>query len=68
MISLMQHFEDDFLWKVILKILNSGIILKTFTHEYVPRSHVMAHKLSYPTEITIRIESHQRIPHATDHE
>ena len=25
-------FEADFLWKVSLKILNSGIILKTFTH------------------------------------
>ena len=32
MISLIQHFEADFLWKVSLKILNSGIILKTFTH------------------------------------
>ena len=30
--SLIQNFEDDFLWKVILKDLNSGIILKTFTH------------------------------------
>ena len=29
---LIQHFEADFLWKVSLKILNSGIILKTFTH------------------------------------
>ena len=27
-----KHFEADFLWKVSLKILNSGIILKTFTH------------------------------------
>ena len=27
-----QHFEADFLWKIGLKILNSGIILKTFTH------------------------------------
>ena len=34
MISLIQYFEDDFLWKVGLKILNSGIILKTFTHVY----------------------------------
>ena len=32
MISRIQHFEADFLWKVSLKILNSGIILKTFTH------------------------------------
>ena len=31
-ISLFQHFEADFLWKVSLKILNSGLILKTFTH------------------------------------
>ena len=30
---LYQHLEADFLWKVSLKILNSGIILKTFTHE-----------------------------------
>ena len=29
-----QHFEADFLWKVSLKILNSGVILKTFTHVY----------------------------------
>ena len=34
-ISLIQYFEDDFLWKVILKILNSGIILKTFTHAFL---------------------------------
>ena len=33
MVSLIQHFEADFLWKVSLKILNSGIILKTFTHD-----------------------------------
>ena len=32
-ICLIQHFEADFLWKVSLKILNLGIILKTFTHE-----------------------------------
>ena len=34
MISLIQHFEADFLWKVSLKILNSGIIQKAFTHVY----------------------------------
>ena len=34
-VSLIQHFEADFLWKVSLKILNSGLILKTFTHEQV---------------------------------
>ena len=33
-ILLIQHFEADFLWKVSLKILISGIILKTFTHVY----------------------------------
>ena len=33
MVSLVQHFEADFLWKVSLKILNPGIILKTFTHD-----------------------------------
>ena len=33
MITLIQHFEADFLWKVSLKILNSGKILKTFIHE-----------------------------------
>ena len=32
MVSLIQHFVADFLWKVSLKILNSGIILKTFSH------------------------------------
>ena len=31
MISLIQHFEADFLWKVSLKISNSVIILKTLT-------------------------------------
>ena len=33
-----QHFEADFLRKVSLKILNSGIILKTFTHGIMRRS------------------------------
>ena len=33
-ISLIQHFEADLLWKVSFKILNSGLILKTFTHGY----------------------------------
>ena len=31
-ICLIQHFEADFLWKVSLKVLNSGLILNTFTH------------------------------------
>ena len=34
-ICLIQYFEADFLWKVSLKILNSGLILKTFTHVYL---------------------------------
>ena len=33
-VPLIQHFEVDFLWKVSLKVLNSGLILKTFTHVY----------------------------------
>ena len=37
MISLIQHFEADFLWKVSLKILNSGIIPKNFTHVEITR-------------------------------
>ena len=39
MISPIQHFKADFLWKVSLKILNLGIILKTFTHVKV--NHVV---------------------------
>ena len=31
-LCLIQDFEADFLWKVSVKIPNSGIILKTFTH------------------------------------
>ena len=40
MISLIQHFEADFLWKVSLKILNSGINLKTFTNDNIKIWHV----------------------------
>ena len=36
LICIIQHFDADFLWKVSLKILNSGIILKTFTHVFSP--------------------------------
>ena len=32
MICLIQHFEADFPKNVSLKILNTGIVLKTFTH------------------------------------
>ena len=42
MISLIQDFEADFLWKVGLKILKSGIILKAFTHGLVLKSHALA--------------------------
>ena len=38
---LIQYFEADFLWKVSLKILNSGIILKTFTHAYGKCSKIL---------------------------
>ena len=31
-LKFIQNFETDFLLKVSLKILNSGLILKTFTH------------------------------------
>ena len=34
-ISLIQHFEADFLRKVSLNILNSETILKTFSHAFV---------------------------------
>ena len=27
-----QHFEADFLWKLNIKTLNSGIVLKIFIH------------------------------------
>ena len=37
---LIQHFEADFLWKVSLKILISGIILKTFTHAFTRRKEL----------------------------
>ena len=37
-----QHFEAEFLWKVSLKILNSGIILKTFTNAYIVMFSEMA--------------------------
>ena len=39
MISQIQHFEADFLWKVSLKILNSSINLKTFTQAHKAAHH-----------------------------
>ena len=41
MISLIQHFEADFLWKVSLKILNSGILKLSLMHIAVSRVHCM---------------------------
>ena len=41
MISLIQQFEADFLWKVSLKILNSGVILQTFTHVFKQQNEGM---------------------------
>ena len=41
-ISLIQHFEADFLLKVSLIILNSGLIMKAFTHVFI--RHIFAHK------------------------
>ena len=41
-ISLIQHFEADFLWKVSLKILNPGLILKNFTHANARDSNITA--------------------------
>ena len=50
-ISLIQHFEADFLWKVSLKILNSGLILKTFTHANTNTTfefiHIMSKRAPY---------------------
>ena len=45
-ICLIQHFEADFLWKISLKILNSGLTLKTFTCAY---GLVMISKEKYST-------------------
>ena len=48
-ISLIQHFEADSLWKVSLKILNSGKVLKTFIHVgMVPRLKVLSDTLDKP--------------------
>ena len=39
MVSLIQHFEADFLLNVSLKILNSGITLKTFTYAEITQDN-----------------------------
>ena len=47
MVSLIQHFEADFPKRVSLKILNSGIILRTFTHTYAQNSALNVHAALY---------------------
>ena len=47
-ICLIQHFEADFPQKVSLKILNSGIILKIFTHVGFQRNIRPLVKSVYP--------------------
>ena len=42
-----QYFEADFLLKVSLKILNSGIIMKTFTHVYDKMHSVLTVSCSF---------------------
>ena len=59
MISLIQHFEADFLWKVSLKILNSGIILKKTmiiaadpaVHYYLPQRYILDSFDTVPLEM-----------------
>ena len=41
---LIQYFEADFLGKVSLKIVNSGLILKTFTHVHNKVNNTVTHK------------------------
>ena len=55
MLSLIQHFEADFLWKVSLKILNSGIILKQYG--YGPRSDCSLRRIT-------KAEDHKGSPQA----
>ena len=47
-----QYFEADFLWKVSLKNLNSGIILKTFTHALMHTQCIITKTQS--NQITVR--------------
>ena len=42
-VCLIQNFETELLWKVSLKILSSGIILKTFTHVYTVKPVLSSH-------------------------
>ena len=57
MISIIQHLEADFLWIDSLKILNSGIILKTFTHVYsktcVKRPFSKRPKISFQDQLSL---------------
>ena len=50
-VCLIQHFEADFLWKVSLKILNSGLILTTFTHVLALGTHNK--KFNEPLSLTL---------------
>ena len=55
-IHLIQHFEANFLWKVGFKILNSGLILKTFTHVFqkaFEKSYSILTYMLYPEMIKI---------------
>ena len=61
MISLIQHFEADFLWKVSLKVLNSGIILKTFTHVYRYKNHIQWKMYTPLQNLQIRSEENTLI-------
>ena len=53
MISLIQYFEADFLWKVSLKILNSGLILKAFTHVLYVYLHSVDGKVTVPDGLIV---------------
>ena len=54
MVSLIQHFEADFLWKVSLKILNSGIILKPFTYAEITQDNKSLLLYSYFVESELK--------------
>ena len=52
-IYLIQHYEADFQQKVSLKILNSGIILKTFTYaSYFVSCEQQWHSQAYPSALS----------------
>ena len=57
MVSLIQDFEADFLWKVSLKILNSGILLKTFIHTYAQNPSLNVHAALYSEATDLKFSS-----------